>query len=273
MLSVIPPSKFGDEKIRKFIDKITKKKGFFRKELLEDITLKGMVWMPYHRIRYAYSRSREDLIRSYGKTGRGETALNAMFCGAVKNESDVFMLFRPNNLQYRIRNHQPQSEEVVGPVFHADFDAILTGLLKRLNRVKEELYELRSTLSKSRLRTRRYSMVLPVLGHLRRNEEELSKKVARLSATKNILSLCLNVNADIDSIEVMSQSVFYYPNLVVELEHRENGTERYLIINLVKSDPTSRHLNCDQGLTELCNTDSMCKELIARAFASKSLGD
>ena len=270
MLSVIPPSQFEEAKIQKFIEKNTEKRGSFGKELLEGITLKGMVWMPYHRIQYAYSRSREDLSRSYGKTGRGETALNAMFCGAVKNESDVFMLFRPNNLQYSTRDHLPQSEEIVGPVFYADFDEILRGLLKRLNHVKKELYELRSALSKSRLRTRRYSMILPVMGHLGRDEEELSKKVARLSATKNLLSLCLNVNDDMDSIKVMSQSLFYYPNLVVELEHRDNGTERYLIINLVERGLIGNHLSCDQGLMELSNTNGMCKEVIAGALGNVS---
>ena len=270
MLPVIPPSKFEEEKVRKFIEKNTEKRGPFGKELLEDIVLKGMVWMPYHRIQYAYTRSREDLARSYGKTGRGETALNAMFCGVVKNESDVVMLFRPNNLQYRIRNHLPQSEEIVGSVFYADFDKILRELLKRLNHVKKELYELRSALSKSRLRTRRYSMVLPMMGHLKRDEEELSKRVARLNATKNLLSLCLNVDDDMDSIKIMSQSLFYYPNLVVELEHRENGTERYLFINLVERGLIGNHLSCDQGLMELCNSNSMCKEVIASALGNVS---
>jgi hypothetical protein len=193
MLSVVPPSKFEGEDVQKFMRKMIEKRGFFRKKPLEDIIRENMVWMPYHRIQFNYSRSERGLIQRYGETGRGETALNAMFCGSVKSEREVFMLFRPNYLKYKVMRHSPQSEEVVGPTFYTDFDGVLGGFLKRLNEVKDELHELRSELHKSRVRIRRYSWIVPVMWDLKK-ERTLSEKVAKLSAIKNTLSMCLNVN-------------------------------------------------------------------------------
>jgi len=267
LLCVIPPSKFEEEHIPKLIHRMTKKRGLFRKKPLEDIKCKGMVWMPYYRIEYSYTRSGKALIRRYGKTGRSETVLNAMFCGSVMSERDLFILFRPNYLKREIIGHFPQSEEIVGPTVHTDFDEVLVGLLKRLNEVKDELDELRSVLSKNRARIRRYSMIVPIIGGLKK-EKRLSEKVARLNALKIILSMCLNVDEDISSIRVTGHSIFYYPTLVATLKHNENGTERYLIIDLVGGGVISKHLSCDKGLTELCNRNSMCKEVNARLITS-----
>jgi len=263
LLSVIPPSKFEGEHIQKFVQRMTKKRGPFKKKPLEDIIHQGMVWMPYYRIQYTYGQSGED-SRRYNIAGRSETALNAMLCGSAKSEKEIVSLFRPNYLKHKTIRHFPQSEEIVGPTADLDFDEFLNGLLKHLNRVEDELYELRSVLSKKRVRLRRYSMIVPLLRHLKKNEEKLSEKVAGLMAIKSILRMCLNVNDDLDSIKVTSYNVFYFPTLLIKLVHKEDRTERYLIINLVKSGLISRHLSCDKGLTELCNKNSMCKEIIAR---------
>lgn len=99
----------------------------------------------------------------------------------------------------------------------------------------------------------------------------LSEKVAKLSATKNTLSMCLSVNEDISSIEVTGSNIFYYPTLVVALKNKENGAERYLIVNLVESEFTGKHLSCDKGLTELCNRNSLCKEVIAKLITCHAL--
>jgi len=268
LLSVIPPSKFEGEYIQKLILRMTQKRGLLRKKPVENVIHKGMIWMPYFRVQYTYTRHGKGLIRTYGKAGRGETALNAMLCGSVKGDRDFFMLFRPNYLKRKIVRYLPQSGEIVGPTVRTDFDEVLKRLLERLNKVKDELYELRSALSKSRVRMRRYSIFAPLMGHLKQNEEKLSEKAARLHATKIFLSFCLNVNDNLDSIKVAGHSIFYYPTFVVTFKHKENGSERYLIINLVKSGLISKHLSCDKGLTELCNRNNMCKEVIARALTS-----
>ncbi len=202
----------------------------------------------------------------YGKTGRGETALNAMFCGSVRSERDFFMLFRPNYLEQKMTRRLPQSGEIIGPTSRTDFDELLGGFLGHLNRAQDELYKLRSALSKSRARIRRYSLIVPVMGDIKQNEEKLSEKVAKLQATKTILSFCLNVNDSLDSIKVIDHSIFYYPTFVVGFKHKENRSERYLIINLVKTGLISKHLSCDKGLTALCNRNSMCKEVIAKVL-------
>ena len=268
LLSVIPPSKLEEEYIQKLILRMTQKRGLLRKKPVEDVIHKGMIWMPYFRVQYTYSRSGKGLIRMYGKTGRGETALNAMLCGSVKGDREFFMLFRPNYLKRRIIRHLPQSGEIVGPIAHTDFDEVLKRLLERLNKVRDELYELRSALSKSRVRIRRYSIIAPLMGHLKQNEEKLSEKAAKLHAIKIFLSFCLNINDNLDSIKVAGHSIFYYPTFVVTFKHKENGSERCLIINLFKSGLISKHLSCDKGLTELCNRNSMCKEVITRVFTS-----
>ncbi len=225
--------------------------------------------MPYYRIHFDYRQTGEG-TRRYNIAGRGETALNAMFCGSTKDEKEIVSLFRPNYLRHKTIKHFPQSEEIVGSTVGLDFDGFLNGLLKRLHEVEDELYKLRSTLSKKRVRLRRYSMIVPLLRHQKQNEEKLSEKVAGLTATKSILSMCLNVNNIPDSIKVTSHNVFYFPTLLVKLVHKEDRTERYLIINLVRSGPIGSHLSCDKGLTELCNRNSKCKEIIGRLLLPTS---
>jgi hypothetical protein len=264
LLSVIPPAKFKEEHIQKLVHKMMKKRGLFRKKPLEDIIRKSMVWMPYYRIQFSYRRSEKDLIQRYGETGRSETALNAMFCGCVKSEKELFMLFRPNYLEYKITRHSPQSGEIVGSTVNINFERVLESFLKHLNEVKDELNEFRSELSKIRARIRRYSVILPMKG-LSDKEKKLSEKVARLDATKNILGMCLNINEDVKSIEVLDNDVFYYPTLVVTLKHKENRAERYFIVNLAESGLIRKHLSYDKGLTELCNKNSTCREVIASA--------
>lgn len=265
LLSVIPPSKFRDEEIQKLIEKTTKKRGH-----LKGITLKRMVWMPYHRIQFAYSRSREDLIRSYGETGQGETALNAMLCGCARSESDLAMLFRPNYLEYEMVTYSPQSDEIVGPAFDVDFDAVLSRVLKRLNEVRKEFHELRSTLNKDYVRIRRYSIILPMRGKLK-EAEELSGKIGKLNTLKNVLSMCLNLREDAEAIEVLSHSIFYYPTLVAALEQKahEEG-ERFLIIDLVKRGRISKALNLEVVLTKLCSKNGACRGVLAKSVAQRS---
>jgi len=241
------------------------KRGLFRKKPLEDIIRQNMVWMPYHRIRYECGYSEKNLFQRCSEIGLGETALNAMLCESVKSETELFMLFRPNYLKRKIINYFPQSEEIVGPTVYLNFQRTLGSLLKSLHEVKDELNRLGSVLYKNHVRIRRYSWILPVMGGLK-NERRLSEEVARLRAKKNILNMCLNTNQDIRSIKVTEHDTFYYPTLIVTLKHKENGTERYLIINLAESRLIDKHSSCDKGLTKLCNKNSLCKEIIARSI-------
>ena len=269
-LCIIPPSQYEEESMLKLALRMTKKKGLLRKKPLEDITQENIVWMPYHRVQFGYSPSEEGSVRGREKRGQGETALNAMLCGSAKDENELIMLFRPNYLEHKMTRRSPQSKENVGPASQINLDEVLKSLLERLHRVNGELEELRPTLSKRRVRNRRYSMILPVIGDLRQKEEKLSGRVARLRAIKNILDMCFNVDDNIASIEVTDQSTFYYPTSVVTLKHKEDGTERYLVINLVKSAGIRKHLHCDKVLTELCNRNSACKEVIARLIEPHS---
>jgi hypothetical protein len=262
VLSVVPPSKFKEEHTQKLIHKMIEKRGFFRKKPLEDIIHKSMLWMPYYRIRYNYSLFEKEPIQKHG-----ETALNAMFCGCVKNEKELFMLFKPNYLKYKIISYSPQSEEIVGSTTSINFDRILRDFLQRLNEVKEEANEFRSELKKIRTQIRRQSMMLPIGKDLTDKEKRLSEKVARLDAVRNIIGICLNISEDARTIKVSGHNVFYYPTLVVTLKHKENGAERYLIVDLVESGLIRKHLSYDIGLTELCNKNSACREIIASTIA------
>ncbi len=266
LLSVVPPSAFEREHLERFVQKMVKKKGLIRKRSLEDVVRRGMMWMPYYRVRYRYRRLRDEGVRRFGKTGHGETALNAMFCAAAKDEDDLLMLFRPNHLKHETIEHLPQPEEIVGPTFRVDVGEVLNGLAKRLDRSNTELQEVASAMSKSRIRTRRRSMIFPLFGESKRKEGELSRKVAGLRATSNLVSICLNANEDIGSVTVTDHEVFYYPNLVVKLIHERDGREKYLIINLVKSGVVRKRLGCDRGLMRLCNSNSACKEVLATAL-------
>lgn len=265
MLSVIPPSEFEEKHIEQLVGKITKREGFFRKNLLEEITRKSMVWMPYYRVQFDYAHSEKDSIQRYG-----ETALNGMFYRCVKSEKELFMLFRPNYLKYKIFRHSPQPKEIVGSIVPINFEETLGNFLKRLNEVKDELSAQRRELNKIRANMRKYSAILPPMKDSREKEKTLSEKVAKLEATKNILSLCLNTNDDISSMKVTGHDVFYYPTLVIALKHKENGTDRYLIVKLVKDGLIRKQLSYDGALTELCNENTMCKEVIAGTVMQES---
>ncbi|NIR86627.1 hypothetical protein GWO13_03275, partial [Candidatus Bathyarchaeota archaeon] len=91
------------------------------------------------------------------------------------------MLFRPNYLKHRRVRHSPQSEEIVGPTVYTDFDGVLMDFLKRINEVKDELNELRSSWRKNYVRIRRRSMILPLpRREVKEKEKKFSKKAAEL---------------------------------------------------------------------------------------------
>lgn len=267
MLSAIPSSKFREEDIQKLLRKIIGKRGPFRRKLLVTTTTReNMVWMPYYRVQYDYTFSKKSSLERPREMGHGETALNAMFCGCVEQERELLTLFRPNYLRYKRVSHLPEPREIVGPVAHVDLQTVLTRFLKRLNETKDELSELRPELRKDRMRISWHSIIF-IPRDLREKEMKLSEKVAKLDAMKNTLSLCLNVEEDMGSIEVTGHDVFYYPTLVATLNHEEE-TEKYVIVNLVKSGLISKHLSCDRWLTELCNKNSMCKNIITKLVSS-----
>jgi len=271
LLSVVPPSSYNEVEIRKLVHVMMKKKRTRTPSMLsERVANKSLVWMPYYRVQFEYRRSEKELVQKFGETAQSETAINAMFCGCAQGESETFMLFRPNYLKHSLITHSPRRDEIIGPTFHMDFDAFLSGFLKRLNETKDELHELRSTSNKRYARIRRYSRILPMTGELKETER-FSGKIAKLGALMDILSMCLNLSEDAGSIKTLSNSTFYYPTVVVALEHGEHETERFLIINLVKSGLVRKCLNPDNGLTQLCNSNDACKEVLARSIAQVSL--
>jgi len=268
LLSVVLPSGFKETEIQKLIHAMMKKKGTIRTPS-ESVASKSVVWMPYYRIQFEYRRSEKDLIRKFGETAESETALNAMFCGCAQSESELFMLFRPNYLKYNTMTRSPESDEIVGPTSPTNFDGILSGFVKRLSEAEDELYKLRSMLNKRYMRISRMR-ILPMIPDLKEGER-LSEKIAKLSALKNILNMCLNLGEDTRSIKVLGNSTFYYPTLVAALKHRENKAERFLIIDLVKRGLIHKRLNCDGVLTQLCNNNDACKEVLAKSVADASL--
>jgi len=271
LLLVVPPSDFKGTEIQKLIHEMMKKKRTHAISMPSElIASKSLVWMPYHSIQFEYKRSEKDLIQKFGETAQSETTINAMFCGCAQSESELFMLFRPNYLKYKIITYSPRLDEIIGPTFHMDFDAVLSGFLKRLNEAKDELKELRSTLSKRYARISRYSKMLPMKGDLK-EAKKLSEQIAKLSTLTNILNMGLNLSEDAGSIKAMHNSTFYYPTLVVALKQGEHETERLLIINLIKSGSIHKSLNCDDGLTQLCNKNDACKEVLIRTVAQASL--
>jgi hypothetical protein len=270
LLLVVPPSSFKEMEIQKLIHQTMKRKPkCATNKPSEHIASKRLVWMPYYRIQFEYRRSDKELIRKVGEKAQSETAINAMFCGCTKSESELILFFRHNYFKYNRATLSPRFDEIVGSTFNIDFDAVLSGLLKRLNEAKNELYELRSTLNKRYTRFRRYSRVVPMMGGLKETER-FSEKIAKLSGLTNILSMCLNSYEDAGSIKTLQNSTFYYPTVVVALEGEERNSERFLVVNLVKSGSILKRLNCDKGLTQLCNNNVACCEALARSVAQAS---
>ncbi len=269
MICAIPPSEFREEEVQKLVDGMIERKGLSR-EPLENVIGRCLVWMPYHRIELEYKHSRVDQTTKLGETDRGETALNAMFCDCVEGESELLMLFRPNYLKYEAVTLSPKADDVVGQVCQVDLDRVLTMLVNRRNEVEDEAHKLRSDLKKRYVRKRRLSIIFPMPGHLK-EEREISEKIAGLSALRNIIGLCLNFEDDVGSVRVQGYNTFYYPTSVSALKHRESGTERFLVVNLVKTGLIRRGLNCDVSLSRLCSENDKCRKIMKAAFANSSL--
>lgn len=231
------------------------------------IESKSVVWMPYYKIGYEYRRSTQESTRDFGETAQSETAMNAMFCGFA-SESDLSMLFRPNYLRKKMETCDAQSE-IIGPVFQVNLDAVLSGFLARLNKVKDELHTVRSELTKRYLQTRKYSMLFPMMGKSKEMEKQ-SKKMAELDALTHLMSLCLNLTESAASIKTLYSSIFYYPTMVIALAAQSPEAPRFLVINLVKEGAIHKGYSPDNVLTEFCNRNSACKEELSRLLLQPS---
>jgi hypothetical protein len=264
LIQGIPPSEFKEGEIRKLVEGMLERKTRLMKPL-EHVVSKCNLWMPYYRIKMEYLPSGKEPTGKLGEKVPAETACNAMFYGCVNDESELLMIFRPNYLRHKAVSLTPVAGEVVGSASGAevDLEGILSGLVKKGKEVDEKLSGLRSTLSKKYVRKRRFSMLLP-MGNLR-EEKELSEKIARLDALRNTINLCLNIHEEVEHIRVLDYDTFHYPTAVFSLEHQENGTLRFLIVNLVKTGEILARLNCDILLTKLCNSNDACKRLVAAA--------
>ena len=236
---------------------------------LEYVAGRGTLWMPYYRIRMEYSRFGKEQKEKTSEGVPVETALNAMFCGCVGGESELLMIFRPNYLRHEVMSIAPADGDVVGSVSGVDLEGVLSGLVNRLNGVQGELAGLRSTLSKNYVRKRRFSMLFPA-GNLR-EEKELSEKIAKLDALRNTIRMCLNTSEEVGAIAVLNSDNFYYPTSVFLLKKREDESQRFLIVNLVKSGGMQRRPNSDVLLSQLCSRNEECGKLVAAAVTGSSL--
>jgi hypothetical protein len=104
-----------------------------------------------------------------------------------------------------------------------------------------------------------------------KEEKELSEKIAKLEALKNTISLCLNINEEVEGLRVLHHDIFHYPTSVFSLKNREKETQRFLIVNLVKAGAILPRPNCDILLTRLCERNETCKKLVAAAVAGSPL--
>lgn len=268
LISAVAPSQFAEKEIYRLVDGMIERKAFSR-EPLEFVASNSVVWMPYYRIESEYKRARKDLVEKFGDSLLSKTALNAMLCTCAKGESELLMLFRPNFLKYELVNISPKLGEAVGSAFSIDLDRVFSDLVTKLSEVEEELSKLRSGLNKSYVRKRRYSMILPMAGNLKQ-EAAVSRKIAELSALRNVIHLCLNLDQDVRSVRILKQDVFYYPTSVFVLKHRENDRQRFVILNLVKAGSMLKRLNCDVGLAQLCKKNDECAKTVAETVADAS---
>lgn len=266
MLCVIPSSDFKRIQAQELAKKKIIEKSFADASLR--IESKSVVWMPYYKIEFEYRRSEQEPIRNFGETAQGETAMNAMFCGFA-SESDLPMLFRPNYLRKKMETCDAQQSEIIGPVFQVDLDAVLSGFLARLNKVKDELHTVRSKLTKRYFQTRKYSMLFPVMVKSKEIEEQ-SKKMAELDALTHLMSLCLNLTESAVSIKTLYSSIFYYPTMVIALAAQNREALQFLVINLVKEGAIHKGYSPDNVLTEFCNRNSACKKELSRLLPQPS---
>lgn len=266
MISGIAPSEFRETEIEKLVEGMLERKTLFGKPL-EYVAGRGTLWMPYYKIRTGYWRSEGELKGRTGERVLAETALNAMFCGYAGSESELLMIFRPNYLRHEVVPIVPAAGEVVGSESRVDFKGVLSGLVKKLKEVQDELSVLRSKLSKNYIRKRRYQMLLP-MGNLK-EEKDLSAKIAKLDALKNTINICLNIDEEVGAIEVLGDDTFYYPTSVFLLRKREGNNRRFLIVNLVKTCGMLQRLSCDILLAQLCNGNDECRKLVATAVTDR----
>jgi hypothetical protein len=265
MIKVAETPEIEGAAIEKIIHRNLARKGLIRKQVQEIVRSQAMIWMPYYEITYQFTmdKSEPDIEEV---TGSETTALNAMFSAHVEEEDELLALFRPDLLDLNLDDYIPRSDEVVGPVNEIDSQDLLDKLLRYRTEIHEDFLDTGYELRQLHRRMQSMSFFLPTSKNTRMREDELAKRLAKLTGTKFSLQVRLKLPENATITEVTNTDIFYCPQLVVSLEHQLTGETRFIFIDFLRLNRKTKGGSLDDALSRLCSQNEACRATLEAAI-------
>ncbi len=234
------------------VTKVTRKAR--RREESAESTWK--VWMPYHRIWISCTQiDAQNPVRVV-------TALNAFFCPLARTERELLQLFRPRHLKYPLGEIAAEPADVICPHPEVDLSAILENLAKIRAEARHQMSPIESELVKGYRKMQWQHLFLPISTRSLEREGQASVKLAELQSRSLAVDICLNLTESLVPQNVAEHDIFYIPMAVVQFKRMENGSGRYVLIDLVTG-------KCDAALTDLCGQNEEFNSRLGLALRSQ----
>jgi hypothetical protein len=215
------------------------------------------VWMPYHRIWISCTR-----IDAQSPV-RVVTALNAFFCPLARTERELLQLFRPRHLKHPLGEIVTESTDIICPRPEVDLNAILENLVKIRADARHQISQIEPELVKEYRKIQRWHLLLPMSTRSLEHEGQTSAKLAELKSRSLAVDICLDLTETLVPQNVVEHDIFYIPMAVVQFRQRENGSARYVLIDLA-----TRKL--DGALTDLCKLNEEFAARLGLALRSQT---
>lgn len=265
-LYAVPVMDIEEDKLNEAIKKVIRKKGFLSKTCLEDVMSRWKIWVPYFRFEYEMECEEKE------KKETREIALNAMLYSSLL-ESDVTLhLFKPSYLRYVMKQVEPDDGDLVGDVMDVDLDAILYRMFSRYRSIKDELAFVNSKLRKEQIKMKRMMILLPSTPSARRKLDVYMTRTAKLRALRFAMDVFFEFNENVTAINVIKKSLFYYPNLIITLLDKEDGTIRHVVMELGEESGKKRIMQ-DEELSHLCTENEIVRILLEKNLGLESSED
>jgi len=267
MIKVAEIPEIERDVIEKVIHRNLARKGLLRKQVQEIVRSQAMIWMPYYEINYKFTIDETEPKIDHETTGFETTAFNAMFSSYVEEESEILALFRPDLFDLNLKTHTPRSDEVVGSVNEVDSRLLLDKLLNYRTEISEDLQDTGYELRQLHRKMQTTSFFLPTSKSTRIREDELAKRLAKLTGTKFSLQVRVKLPENATITDVTNADIFYCPQLVVSLEHLLTGETRFIFIDFLRLKRKTKGGSLDDALSRLCSENEACRAALEAAIS------
>jgi len=233
---------FSDEELMSVLKPVMKRKGLFRRRIVEEISARIELYWPYDIVSFRFSLSD-------GSSGSGKTAINLISAELAEEPRDIVLSMKPSYVARELKQ-KPLPQHVLAPepmTRGLNIMEEIANLLEELAIPRERMHRALARAGRELLSPAR-RLLLPSLEavHTMRQFSEAYAKIEAFMKELNI-RLGLDVDAKLEAIEpVRQEGPFYFPSLVVKLS-KPSGHERYVVLDLSGPKP-----ELDIELTYLC---------------------